>query len=147
MEDLTAKWGKISLTAAEGEAICIVDLDPRVNSLVSDCSIIGKICLDRSVSKEVLATTMGSIWKISSVPCFMELGQNMFIITFGNIRDKKRILAGRPWSFDRNLLVLKEIDTSIPIGDTSFDTEELAGFLGVFWRGSLQEPLWWFLSV
>ncbi|XP_038715009.1 uncharacterized protein LOC120008699 [Tripterygium wilfordii] len=124
MEDLTAKWGKISLTATEGEAISISDLDPHSNRANSECSIVGKICMDRHVSKDILASTMGSVWKISGNPSFMDLGQNIFIITFNNIRDKQRILAGRPWSFDRNLFVLKEIDTTIPIGETAFDTEE-----------------------
>jgi hypothetical protein len=36
------------------------------------------------------------------------------LFEFGEDDDMRRVLDGRPWSFDRHILVLKEFDGSIP---------------------------------
>lgn len=52
----------------------------------------------------------GKIWKLSKLAIFKKMGKNTFSITFANEADKLRVEAGKPWLFDSNLFVLKELD-------------------------------------
>lgn len=68
----------------------------------------GKILLSREVKTERLRAAMQQVWKTSREVKIESLGENVFIFKFGSNEDKRRILAGGPWHFDRALIVLIE---------------------------------------
>jgi hypothetical protein len=41
---------------------------------------------------------------------FQVLGENLFLVEFINVGDKKRILVGRPWVIEGSLFLLKDFD-------------------------------------
>jgi hypothetical protein len=43
---------------------------------------------------------------------FKDLRDNIWLFEFSDQEDKMRVLNGRPWSFDRQILVLNEFDGS-----------------------------------
>jgi hypothetical protein len=45
---------------------------------------------------------------------FKELKDNIWLFEFSDDGDKRRVLDGRSWSFDRQILVLNEFDGSTP---------------------------------
>jgi hypothetical protein len=45
---------------------------------------------------------------------FKEIHDNLWLIEFSNESDKNIVKDGRPWLFDRSVLVLKEVEESIP---------------------------------
>lgn len=53
---------------------------------------------------------------------FREIENNMFIIQFFHWRDKEKVLNGRPWCFDQNLLILQELDSSVQPSDIVLNT-------------------------
>ena len=44
---------------------------------------------------------------------FKELRDNIWLFEFSNEADKRRILKGRPWTFDKQMLVINEYDGNI----------------------------------
>jgi hypothetical protein len=56
---------------------------------------------------------MTRIWKTLDLVQFKENHENLWLLEFGNESDKRRIKEGRPWLFDRCVLVLKEVEESI----------------------------------
>jgi hypothetical protein len=42
------------------------------------------------------------------------------LFEFADVDDKKRVLDGRPWSFDRQILVLNDFDGSVPPAQMQF---------------------------
>lgn len=49
----------------------------------------------------------------------------MFVVQFASVRDKTKVLSGRPWTFDQSLVVLNDIDgtqqpSSIAINEYPF---------------------------
>lgn len=57
---------------------------------------------------------MQRVWKTTREVKIESLGDNMFIFKFGSEADKRSILVGGPWHFDRALIVLIE---PVGIGD------------------------------
>jgi hypothetical protein len=59
-------------------------------------------------------------WKPTGNVSFKMLGPNLFLIDLENWWDKDRILEGRPWTFDGDLLSLLEFDSLTLIEDLEF---------------------------
>jgi hypothetical protein len=51
---------------------------------------------------------------------FKELQNKLWMFEFAEEDDKHRVLAGRPWSFDRQILVLNEFDGQCPPSQMAF---------------------------
>jgi hypothetical protein len=45
---------------------------------------------------------------------FKEVHENTWIFEFSVKEDKERIMEGRPWSFDRHIVILNELDGNVP---------------------------------
>ncbi|KAK3405474.1 hypothetical protein EUGRSUZ_K02013 [Eucalyptus grandis] len=58
-------------------------------------------------------STMKKAWKIESVEC-LQKEPGLFSFVFHSEEDKDRILKTGPWSFNGNLLVLKQCELEIP---------------------------------
>lgn len=54
---------------------------------------------------------------------FTEVGENNFIMEFKKTTDKEKILLGRPWTFDRNLIAIQDVDSNLPPNDVRFSHE------------------------
>jgi hypothetical protein len=52
---------------------------------------------------------------------FKDLKDNVWLFEFSDLADKRRIMEGRPWTFDRQILVLNEFDGSIPPSQFEFN--------------------------
>lgn len=102
---LEGNWEKLRLNSDEEDPIQVEDEFSVSNRIKERRSLLGKLCLDSMVGKEVLRTTMGKIWKISKPAIFRDLGSNLFSITFESETDKLKVSDGRPWLFDNNLFV------------------------------------------
>ncbi|XP_041025325.1 uncharacterized protein LOC121265703 [Juglans microcarpa x Juglans regia] len=123
MENLEAQWKKFRLSEEER---LVVDVGEEIEGDVRECgerSIIGKICMERTIGREILAVTMGKIWRISKPAEFREVGDNKFVITFQSLNDKRRVLDGRPWLFDNHLFALKAFEVYSQPNEWKFDSE------------------------
>lgn len=58
---------------------------------------------------------MQRLWKTADSTVFKELDENLWLIEFSIEGDKRHVLEGWPWLFDRSVLVLKEVEESIPL--------------------------------
>lgn len=84
--------------------------------------MVGKIFFKNNISREIVRSTMGKIWRISKSTTFIEVGTNMFIIMFATETDKFRVTRGKLWLFDGNLFSLKDLDGQKQITKTKFKT-------------------------
>lgn len=91
MNDLEEKWERFCLTEEEGEATIIDDVVSEEILFKEDCTLVGKICMERNIGREVLEATMMKVWRVSKPAKFVDLGGNMFTITFANQADKQRV--------------------------------------------------------
>ncbi|KAF5465138.1 hypothetical protein F2P56_015169 [Juglans regia] len=96
--------------------------------------LVVKICANRAVGKEVVANTMRKIWRISKRASFLEVGKNVFIITFANHADRQHALEGKPWLFDNFQFILKLYEGDLEPGKMKFNVES-------FWVHIFNLPL------
>ncbi|KAL9453545.1 hypothetical protein AB3S75_009200 [Citrus x aurantiifolia] len=71
-------------------------------------SLVGKVLLARSIHTEGIKTALAQAWRTIKEVKVESLGNNIFLFKFGLETDKKKVMAGGPWHFDRSLIVLKE---------------------------------------
>jgi hypothetical protein len=109
----TLRW-KMKLTEAEKIGITITEDDKVDLRMKSGKCLVGRIMSERRILKEAFRTLMLCKWKTADNIVFKELDENLWLREFLNEGDNRRVLDGRPWLFDRSVLVLKEIEVSIP---------------------------------
>ncbi|KAK1561172.1 hypothetical protein Q3G72_035180 [Acer saccharum] len=61
---------------------------------------------------------MTSIWRVSGGVEIEWVEGNLFAFHFKNMEDRKRILTGGPWNFDRAMIIFDE-----PVGDRDVQSE------------------------
>lgn len=135
MEDaLTDMWRKFSLSEEEniGVSVDIQERDPLVTR--GQACLVGKLLADRVVPKEFFKAPLLRAWKPMGAVSFRVLGDNLFLADFKYAWDKSRILEGRPWLFDGNLVSLADFDGTSPPSQMEFDKE-------AFWLRMFNLPL------
>ncbi|XP_042952161.1 uncharacterized protein LOC122289250 [Carya illinoinensis] len=125
MEDLESIWKRLSLNEEENEAISVRIGGSMKLKKRGECSLIGKVCSNRTKGKDVVSATMSKIWKVSRPPVFTEIRTNVFIVTFATEGDKRRVLEGRPWLFDNLMFALKPFDGMTQPSKINFDLVSL----------------------
>jgi hypothetical protein len=115
MEDLIESMsGGMKLSEGERIEITINETDIADLRGRSERCLLGRLMSDRRIQKEAFKTLMSRLWKTVETVTFKEIQDNLWLLEFSNREDKGRVLEGRPWLFDRSLLVLKEIDENTP---------------------------------
>jgi hypothetical protein len=111
---------KISLTKGEKDGIQVKELDVSEARVIAGKCLIGKVWTDKNVNQEAFKTVFSNIWRIVGSVKFKELKDNMWLVEFSDDGDKRRVLEARPWSFDRQILVLNEFDGITPPSQLDF---------------------------
>lgn len=98
-DDLTNLWVNFSLMEEEDEEVEIQMEDLSGTVKRGHSCLMGKLIVDRLVSKETIKSTLIKGWKPSGLIGFKVLGANLFLVEFEHFWDKSRVLEGRPWIF------------------------------------------------
>jgi hypothetical protein len=119
-EGLESLCSKISLTDGERVGIKVVEGDvAEIREKSLNC-LVGKLWTERPINKEAFQTVLSRLWRTVGQVIFRELQDNCWLFEFSGDSDKQRVLAGRPWSYDRFALVLKEFDGKIALSQMDF---------------------------
>ncbi|TXG48274.1 hypothetical protein EZV62_027568 [Acer yangbiense] len=96
--------------------------------------LVGKILSNKLVNREAFMTLIPKIWKIKQGMEIEVVDRNVFSFTFKCVEDRRMVLQGGPWRFDKALLVLVEPTGIGAIQEISFNK-------AVFWVQILNIPL------
>jgi hypothetical protein len=119
-EELVDLCGKISLTEGERIGIQVDELEVSDDRIVAGKCLVGKVWADKTINREAFQSVMSTVWRTSGGVKFQALKDNVWIFEFSDLADKRRVMEGRPWSFDRHILVLNEFNGSIPPSQFEF---------------------------
>lgn len=127
-------WGKFSLGEAEQAGVSMesTEMVPMVKR--GNHCLIGKLIADRILPKDFLKIPLLRAWRPTGEVSFNPIGDNMFVVEFEHMWVKSRIMEGRPWLYDGNLVSLKEFDGLTPPSNLSFD-------MASFWVRMYNLPL------
>ncbi|KAL5756956.1 hypothetical protein ACOSQ2_021702 [Xanthoceras sorbifolium] len=120
-EELARVYAKLSLTEKDGPMANIGESISKSGMRRVSLYLFGKIFPNREVNRHAFKGKIARIW--STVKDFEveSVGINLFVFQFKCPWDRKRILKGGPWAFDRNLLAWKEASGIGRISDVNFN--------------------------
>ncbi|KAL5822000.1 hypothetical protein ACOSQ3_023882 [Xanthoceras sorbifolium] len=96
--------------------------------------LVGKILTTKLINRDAFRAIIPKIWRTTQTFIIENVKENVFVFQFQNQVDKRRVLMGGPWSFDKCLIVLEE-----PLGVGKFQD---MGFSNVqFWVQIHNVPL------
>ncbi|KAL5747729.1 hypothetical protein ACOSP7_024746 [Xanthoceras sorbifolium] len=72
-------------------------------------SLVGKVFATKVINRDAFRYAISRIWRTTREFEIKSVGANTFVFQFKCEGDRKRVLEGWPWCFDKNLLVLREI--------------------------------------
>jgi hypothetical protein len=72
--------------------------------------LVGRLGNSIQINKEAFRTVLTHIWRPNGRINFREIQDHIWIFKFSDEEDKRRVLASRPWSFDRQIVVINEYD-------------------------------------
>lgn len=133
-EELPALWDNLSLTEDECAEVKIQKFELHDVFSPGRACVVGKMIVDRMVRKETIKSTLLKWWKLLGNMAFEILGENLFLIDFANVDDKKRVLEGRPWVFYGSLFLVEDFDGTIPPSKYTFKK-------AAFWVRMINLPL------
>ena len=109
MEDeLEEMWMKFSLTEEEGESFSLGSSTTKAAKLVGRNCVVMKVLTHKWLNIEALRKNLRMIWKPTKGVQINEIGDELFLVEFGEGRDKKRIMEMSPWTYEKQLILLKE---------------------------------------
>lgn len=109
-DDLTTMWENFSLTKEEDVELSFQKVELHDGVTYGQSCVLGKLLVDRVVSREMIWSSLVQWWKTSETFSFKILGENLFLIEFSNPDDKARMLKGRPWVFEGSLFLVEDYD-------------------------------------
>nr|POE88708.1 hypothetical protein CFP56_55440 [Quercus suber] len=109
MEDeMEEMWKKLSFTEEEGESISLGSSTTEAAKLVGKNCIVMKVLSHRCMNIEALRKNLRMLWKPNKGVQINEIGEELFLVEFGDGRDKKRVMDMSPWTYEKQLILLKE---------------------------------------
>ena len=101
MDEVTKKWGNLSLTKRE-----VVEHDLQDTELVEGAATVAKFFTKRRVNLGAVTNTLKGAWRTDLSFEVHDLGENKAIVLFEDETDMIRVLTNGPWSFDKYLLAV-----------------------------------------
>ena len=119
--ELERLCSKISLTAGEQVGIKITEGDAADIHEKGEHCLVGKIWSEKLVNKEAFHTMLSRIWRLVGHVTSKEIFDNVWLFEFMDGEDKRQVLKGRLWSFDRRVIVLEDFDGTMPPTQMQFE--------------------------
>lgn len=83
--------------------------------------LIGKIMATKRINRRIVVATIRNGWNISEDTQIVEFGSDTFVFTFSNLKEKERILRGRPWSIQGMMMSIQEWSDCMVVSEVNFN--------------------------
>nr|XP_023884702.1 uncharacterized protein LOC111996887 [Quercus suber] len=109
-EELEEMWKKLKVTEEEEEDIILGSNSTKGAKEAGKNCIVMKVLTQRSVSMEALRKNMRMLWKPNKGLQVSEIEDNLYLAEFGDSRDKKKVMEMRPWSYEKQLVLMRDFE-------------------------------------
>jgi hypothetical protein len=108
------------LSKGEQKGTEIVDETIEELRIKGSRCIVGRLGEPKKLNKDAFKAILVRIWRPAGRLIFKEILDNLWLFEFSDERDKQKVMAGRPWSYDRTLLILNDFDGQVPPSQMDF---------------------------
>ena len=74
-----------------------------------ELGLVGQIWTERHINPNAFITTMKNVWQPKFDVEIKNMGKNLYVFQFHHWRDKKKVVEGQPWHFDRHVILMDEV--------------------------------------
>jgi hypothetical protein len=126
---MDAKYGDgkrlCHMSTGEQQEISIEDVEIEDLRLKGAKCLVGRLGVIKKFNKESFKTVLLHIWRVEGKLFFKEILPNIWLFEFSDLSDKQWVLNGRPWSYDRTILVVNDFNEKIPPSKMDFSFSPL----------------------
>lgn len=126
-------WRNVDLTKDEEEGFALEETEVSADEVFKN-SLVGKLWTTNSFNVRVFKQVIVQAWRLKNPVEVQDLNKNLFLFRFSSKRDVENVVKNGPWSFDRNLLVLKRTSGEEQPSEMAMNTAE-------FWTRVYDLPL------
>ena len=108
-DELEALWSKLTFTE-EGEDIELGSDGTRAAREIGKNCLVMKILTQRTIVPDALRKHLKKLWKLNKGLLVSEIEEELYLVEFGDGRDKKRFLEMCPWSYEKQLILLQDFE-------------------------------------
>lgn len=112
--------GNYQFTDGESKEVNISEEETKELSTKGSKCLIGRLGVAKKIHRESFKAILVRIWRTVGNVFFKEIQENLWLFEFSEESDKRRVLEGRPCSYDRTLLILNEFDATTPPSQMDF---------------------------
>ncbi|KAK9279540.1 hypothetical protein L1049_013219 [Liquidambar formosana] len=120
-DSLASMWKNFVLTEEEKVNVEVTGSMQGTSTERAKFYLVGKLLTDRLYNAEALKSTLKMIWKLVKGLTLVDLGKNLFLFQFYYPLDRRRVLDTGPWSFDKSLVLLKEVEGDVQPSELVID--------------------------
>ena len=118
MEDVLNDWKRFSLLEEETNRVTLDEENPDAKEVI----LVAKFMTRRALNIEAIGRTLKPLWKTQNGFEIRDVGNHILLFVFNNENEAERILATKPWTYDKHLIILSRYDGSSPIWSIRFHT-------------------------
>ena len=92
----------------DGESISLGSSTTEAAKLVGKNGIVMRVLSHTCMNVEALRKNLRMLWKPNKGMQINEIGDDLFLVEFGEGRDKKRVMDMSLWTYEKQLILMKE---------------------------------------
>jgi len=127
-------WKKVALSKEEEEDGFEADGVEECGEEIFANSLVGKLWTTDPFNGRIFKQVIVNAWRLKNPVEVQDLNKNLFLFRFSSKRDLESVVKNGPWSFDRNIVILKRISGEEQPSDIEMHT-------GEFWTRIYDLPL------
>jgi len=117
---LMNRWKDLKLTEDKEKIVDCSNTRASNFSARAPPALVGKVMTEKPFRVSGLFAFLHQAWKLKKNFGAREVGENLYIFQFFAQEDKSRVLQGDPWIFDKQLILLAEVEESIAPSEVQF---------------------------
>ena len=114
-EELEESWKKLNFMEEEDTRIDLDSTSTKAAKAVGKCCAIMKIWTQRSINLDALRKNLRMLWKPNKGVQISEVEEEVFLVEFGDVKDKKKVLDMCPWSYEKQLVIIQEFEGELTL--------------------------------
>ena len=103
-------WKKLTFTEEEDVGIVLDSSSTRAAKEVGKCCVVMKILTQRCISLDALRKNLRMLWKPNKGVQISEIDEELFLVEFGDGKDKKRVIEMCPWNYEKQLILIQDFE-------------------------------------
>ncbi|KAL0011377.1 hypothetical protein SO802_006485, partial [Lithocarpus litseifolius] len=97
----------------EDEGIVLGGDSTKAAKELGENCLVMQILTQRSINIEALRKTMRVAWKPNKSVRISDIEEDLFLVEFGDKKDKQKVLDMCPWNYEKNLVLLQDFDGDV----------------------------------